>query len=184
MTAHAECFMLTGMYCPHCGAQNAQDTKFCRGCGEDLRLVSQAVTKSLPLMIAHRVDEAIDRGRGGWQSYQLFRKEHRKAYGQVMLGLSSLFVVVWVLMLGHGSASFAGGFLLVMALTTVLSGAYDIWAKRRQGRQTRGTGELPSPLSTKELPAAYEAPPVSVTDSTTRELKVKAGSKTRREEPR
>lgn len=176
--------MLVGMYCPHCGAQNAQDSKFCRGCGEDLRLVSQAVTKSLPLMIAHRVDEAIDRGRGGWQSYQLFRREHRKAYGQVLMGLSSLFIVVWVLMLGHGSASFAGGFLLVMALTMVLSGAYDIWAKSRRGRQARGTGELPSPLSTKKLPAASEMPPVSVTDSTTRELKVKVERETRREGPR
>ena len=162
------------MYCPHCGAQNAQDTKFCRGCGEDLRLISQAVTKSLPLVIAHRVDEAIDRGRGGWQSYQLFRREHRKAYGQFLLGLCSLFVVVWVLMLGHGSVSFAGGFLLVMTLSMLLTSAHDIWSKKRQGRQTREPAELPSSFSTKELSAADEAPAVSVTDSTTRELKIKA----------
>jgi predicted tellurium resistance membrane protein TerC len=83
------------------------------------------------------------------------------------MGLSSLFIVVWVLMLGHGSVSFAGGFLLVMALTLLLSGAHDIWAKMRQGRQTQATGELPSSFSTKELPASYEAPPISVTDSTT-----------------
>src|SRR4051812_22394477 len=113
--------MLITMYCPHCGTQNAQETKFCRGCGEDLRLVSQAVTKSLPLIIAHRVDEAIDRGRGGWQSYQLFRKEHRKAFGQILMGLCSLFVVVWMLMLGHGNVSFASGFLLVMSVALLLT---------------------------------------------------------------
>lgn len=174
--------MLKSMYCPHCGAQNAQETKFCRGCGEDLRLVSQAVTKSLPLLVAHRIDEAIDRGRGGWESYQLFRKEHRRAYGQLLMGLCSLFVVVWVLLLGHGSVSFAGGFLLVMAFTLLFTSAHDIWAKMRQGRQTREPAELPASFSTKELPASFEAPAVSVTDSTTRELKVKVRREQREDE--
>lgn len=167
--------MLDAMYCPHCGAQNAQETKFCRGCGEDLRLVSQAITKSLPLMIAHRVDEALDRGRGGWRSYQLFRKEHRKAFGQIMMGLSSLFVIIWILMLGHGDVSFASGFLLVMIVTLLLTSVHDIWAKRRQGRQTREPEELTSSFSTKELPAAHETPAASVTEPTTRRLKVEAG---------
>ena len=165
--------MLNGMYCPHCGAQNVQDAKFCRGCGEDLRLVSQAVTKSLPLMIAHKVDEAIDRGRGGWRSYQLFRREHRKSFGHVVMGLASLFVIVWVLMLGHGSVSFASGFLLVMAVSVLLSGVHDIWVEKRHGRGARETGALASSLSTKELPPAQERFGVSVTESTTRELKVR-----------
>lgn len=136
-------------------------------------------------MIAHRVDEAIDRGRGGWRSYQLFRGEHRKAYGQVLMGLSSLFVIVWTLMLGRGSVSFAGGFLLVMAMTLLFSGVHDIWVKRRQGRGARATGALPSSLNTKELPAAQERVGVSVTESTTRDLKVRAargrGGKARRD---
>jgi len=89
------------------------------------------------------------------------------------MGLSSLFVVVWVLLLGRGSVSFAGGFLLAMTLTMILTNAREIWAKKRQGRQTREPAELPSSFSTKELPASNEAPAVSVTDTTTRELKVK-----------
>jgi len=162
------------MYCPHCGAQNDWETKFCRGCGEDLRLVSQAVTKSLPLIIAHRVDKAIDRGRGGWQSYQLFRKEHRKAYVQILMGLSSLFVIIWILLLGHGDVSFAGGFLLVMTIALLLTSAHDIWARKRQGRKTQEPDELSSSLSTKELPASHEMPVASVTDPTTKRLKVEA----------
>src|SRR5512132_2147107 len=106
--------MLRNMYCPHCGVLNAEETKYCRGCGEDLRLVAQAVTKSLPLVIAQRVDDAIDRGRGGWRSYQIFRTEHRKSLAQIAFASASLFVVVWILMLGHSSVSFASGFLLVM----------------------------------------------------------------------
>ena len=159
------------MYCPHCGAQNAQDTKFCRGCGEDLRLVSQAVTKSLPLVIAHRVDEAIDRGRGGWRSYQLFRKEHRRSFAQVLMSLSSLFVVVWMLMLGHGNVAFAAGFLLVMSLTLLIAGAQDIWTKKRGDKQTPGPAGLPGSFGTKELPPSHETLAASVTESTTRRLK-------------
>src|SRR6266576_55666 len=166
--------MLLIMYCPHCGVQNSQETKFCRSCGEDLRLVAQAVTKSLPLVIAHRVDEAIDRGRGGWRSYQLFRTEHRKAFGQIMMGLSSLFVILWILMLGHGSASFAGGFLLVMTVSLLFTSVHDLWANNRRRRQTQDTDELPSSFNTKELIASHQVPATSITESTTRRLKVDA----------
>jgi ribosomal protein L40E len=161
--------MLDIMYCPHCSAQNAKETKFCRGCGEDLRLVSQAVTRSLPLVIAQRVDEAIDRGRGGWQSYQLFRTEHRKAFGQIMMALSSLFIIVWMLMLGHGSVSFAAGFLLVMSVSMLLTSAHELWSKKRLAREADG---LSSSFSTKELPASDEVPVMSITESTTRDLNV------------
>jgi hypothetical protein len=171
--------MLINMYCPHCGTQNIQETKFCRGCGEDLRLVAQAVTRSLPLVIAHRVDEAIDRGRGGWRSYQMFRAENRKAFSQILMGLSSLFIIVWMLMLGHGSVSFASGFLLVMSVSILLTSVHDIWDKKRQRRQTHEQEELPSSFNTKELPAFHEAPASSVTESTTRKLKVEASRKTR-----
>jgi hypothetical protein len=174
--------MLTVMYCPHCGVQNARETKFCRGCGEDLRLISQAVTKSLPLIIARRVDEAIDRGRGGWRSYQLFRAEHRKAFGQILLGLCSLFVIVWMLMLGHGSVSFASGFLLVMTVTLLLTSVRELWAKKRQGRRGQGPEELPSSFNTKGLPAPHETPAASVTELTTRRLKVEVGRETREDE--
>ncbi|HEY0324140.1 MAG TPA: hypothetical protein VGC66_24555 [Pyrinomonadaceae bacterium] len=141
--------------------------------------MAQAVTKSLPLVIAQRVDEAIDRGRGGWQSYQLFRREHRRAFGQILMGLSSLFVIVWFLMLGRGNVSFAGGFLLVMSLTLLLTSVHDLWAKKRQGRHTREPEELPSSFSTKELPASHEMPAPSVTEPTTRRLKVEARRQTR-----
>ena len=166
--------MLAHMYCPHCGVQNAQETRFCRGCGEDLKLVSQAITRSLPLMIAHRVDEAIDRGKGGWRSYQLFRAEHRKALSQIMLGLSSLFVIVWILMLGHSSVSFASGFLLVMTISLLFTSIHELWVRSRRSQKTLETQELQSSFSTKELPVSHEAAPASVTEATTRGLKVEA----------
>ncbi len=161
------------MYCPHCGVQNAEATKFCRGCGEDLRLVSQAVTKSLPLVIAQRVDDAIDRGRGGWRSYQMFRAGNRRAYGQALMGLASLFVVVWFLLMGHGDPSFAGGFLLVMSVTLLLTSLYELWTRNRRGGRRRQPNQLPSAFNTKELPPRRDTPVDSITESTTRKLKVR-----------
>ncbi len=38
------------MYCPKCGAQNSDETKFCRGCGADVSSVPTALT-------AKRTDE-------------------------------------------------------------------------------------------------------------------------------
>ena len=155
------------MYCPHCGTQNLPDTKYCRSCGNDLRLVAQAITKSLPLLIAQRVDDAIDRGRGGWRSYQLFRTENRRPYSQALMGLSALFVVVWMLMLGHGSISFAGGFLLVMTASLFLTSVRELWARNTHKRESE---ELRDTVKTKELIEDKGVPSASVTDSTTRSL--------------
>ena len=174
--------MLIVMYCPHCGVQTAQETKFCRGCGEDLRLVSQAVTRSLPLIIAHRVDEAIDRGRGGWRSYQLFRAEHRRAFAQTLMSLSALFVVVWMLMLGHGSVSFASGFLLVMSLSLFFTSIHEVWTRSRRGRQSPGGEAVLSSVSTKELRASHQVAMASVAEPTTRRLKVEAHRATREDD--
>ena len=155
------------MYCPHCGTQNLSETKYCRSCGQDLRLVSQAITKSLPLLIAQRVDDAIDRGRGGWRSYQLFRAENRRPYAQALMGLSALFVVVWMLMLGHGSISFASGFLLVMTASLLLTSVRELLARNTRKRALE---ELSSTVKTKELIEDKGIPSTSVTESTTRAL--------------
>ena len=155
------------MYCPHCGTQNLSETKYCRSCGQDLRLVSQAITKSLPLLIAQRVDDAIDRGRGGWRSYQLFRAENRRPYAQALMGLSALFVVVWMLMLGHGSISFASGFLLVMTASLLLTSVRELLARNTR---KRALDELSNTVNTKELIEQNDLPSASVTESTTRGL--------------
>src|ERR1043166_4810815 len=129
------------MYCPHCGTQNLSETKYCRSCGRDLRLVAQAITKSIPLLIAQRVDDAIDRGRGGWRSYQLFRSENRRPFAQALMGLSALFVVVWILMLGHGSISFAGGFLFVMTISLLFTSVRELIARNRRKSEERRVGK-------------------------------------------
>ena len=164
------------MYCPHCGTQNLPETKYCRSCGRDLRLVAQAITKSLPLVIAQKVDDAIDRGRGGWRSYQLFRAENRRPYAQALMGLSALFVVVWMLMLGHGSISFASGFLLVMTASLLLTSVRELLARNTR---KRALDELSNTFNTKELIEDKDAPSASVTESTTRGLDSRVHAKRR-----
>src|SRR6185503_9809281 len=164
------------MYCPHCGTQNLPETKYCRSCGQDLRLVAQAITKSLPLLIAQRVDDAIDRGRGGWRSYQLFRTENRRPYAQALMGLSALFVVVWMLMLGHGSISFAGGFLLVMTASLFLSSVRELLVGNTR---KRAIDELSNRIETKELIEEKDVPSASITESTTRSLDSRVRAKRR-----
>ena len=155
------------MYCPHCGTQNLPETRYCRSCGRDLRLVAQAITKSIPLLIAQRVDDAIDRGRGGWRSYQLFRAENRRPYAQALMGLSALFVVVWMLMLGHGSISFASGFLLVMTASLFFTSVRELLAHKTR---KRALDELSNTLNTEELIEDKDVRSASITESTTRAL--------------
>jgi hypothetical protein len=48
------------MYCPKCGSQNAESNKYCRSCREDLRVVSQAMLRRLPVVLASRFDRMLD----------------------------------------------------------------------------------------------------------------------------
>jgi hypothetical protein len=134
--------------------------------------VAQAITKSLPLVIAQRVDEAIDLGRGGWRSYQMFRTENRRPYAQALLSLSAFFIVVWVLMLGHGSTSFASGFLLVMTASLFVASIGELLARNREKRE-REPAKLPEGR-TKELLEPHDPTRTSITESTTRGLKIRA----------
>ena len=46
------------MYCPSCGAQNLDETgtKFCRSRGADLRAISRALNRNLPVRLAASLD--------------------------------------------------------------------------------------------------------------------------------
>jgi uncharacterized membrane protein YvbJ len=49
------------MYCPKCAEPNADDTKFCRACGENLTVVAQAMSKHLPVVLVSKLDEYLGR---------------------------------------------------------------------------------------------------------------------------
>src|SRR5438552_9653293 len=45
------------MYCPTCAAQNETEVKFCRACGQDLSLVSQALNKRGAVGLVDRISK-------------------------------------------------------------------------------------------------------------------------------
>jgi hypothetical protein len=51
------------MFCPKCATQNADDAKYCRSCGTDISLVSQAVTGHLAERLAVEDESRLSRRR-------------------------------------------------------------------------------------------------------------------------
>jgi len=49
------------MFCPKCGIQNDDEPRFCRGCGENLKVISQAMSIRLPAFLANKMDAYIER---------------------------------------------------------------------------------------------------------------------------
>jgi len=49
------------MFCPKCGSQNQDNLSFCRECGEDLKIVSQAMKKNSPVALVSKLDAVIER---------------------------------------------------------------------------------------------------------------------------
>jgi len=70
-----------------------------------------------------------------------------------------------MLMLGHGSISFASGFLLVMTASLFFTSVRELLARNTR---KRALDELSNTVNTKELTEDKDAPSASVTESTTR----------------
>ena len=108
------------MYCPNCAAQNETDMKFCRACGQDLALISQAMTKSAPMMVVNQVGKELE-------LYKELRQKPsftRGAYFTV-IGLF-LFVFMSLLILVSGRISFSLAMLTMLALYFMGKGVRDL----------------------------------------------------------
>ena len=93
------------MFCPKCGLQNADDTKFCRGCGTDLSSVLAVVEGKLPEMpaLSEKYAELYSRG----------------IYG-VLIGLGFSFISWVVYSIPPGSGIF---WTLFLAIAFIFLGA-------------------------------------------------------------
>src|SRR3712207_4812626 len=49
------------MFCPRCAAQNADDVKFCRACGEDLSVIAQVMARRFPASVLSKMDAYLER---------------------------------------------------------------------------------------------------------------------------
>ena len=169
------------MYCPKCAAQNADDAKYCRGCGADISLVPQALTGQL----AERLSQEAAPRRP--------RRHHRerpvtidRAVKSFFTGLGFIFVALAV------SRYMPGGrvwwfWLLIPAFAMMGDGvATYLRLKQNEARTTHPPAFVPSQPQAQAMPPSFSGgalpsrntgemvPPPSVTEGTTRHLNVPA----------
>src|SRR5262245_3381274 len=156
------------MYCPKCGAQAADETKYCRACGQGLTLVSQAMMKSLP----------VDNDD---------QQKLEKAIKNISLGAGFLIVCIVIATLAPPPINWALCFSMLIAGIVPLSlGVAGILGRAISGSRPissvdRAAVKETAPILS-ELPSGDAAgdlvvltPPSGVTEVTTRNLEVGAG---------
>lgn len=157
------------MYCPHCGTENGVDVNFCRKCGEDLRLTSEAMTRRIgwSSFIWSKVDDRL--------ASRHLRSE-RDAGINIFIGIVVVLLTVYYMMTGQGALAF----WLILALTALLGigiGIYDTLIYRRSLKfypreDARLPGDLsifkgvaPPVLKPRELDAAQPSQPATTQDA-------------------
>ena len=166
------------MYCPRCGTENpSEDVKFCRACGEDLRLTAQALGKRIgwTAFLNNRLDNMLE-GRYGLSA--------RDGGINIFIGLAGLMIAVYYMLTGVGALLV----WVVISLSLLLGvgvGVYDVVIYRRSVKGfPREVDRLPSDLSIFDKRAApgggkaelvagsptKEIVPPSVTEGTTKRL--------------
>ena len=155
------------MYCPNCGAQAADETKYCRACGLSLTLIAQVMMKSLPVN---------DKDR----------QKLEKAIKNISLGIGFLIVsiVARFLLPEPGNFAFCIG-MLIAGMVPLSLGVAEILGRAISGSRStpsvdRAMMKETAPILS-ELPSKAAAgdpvelmPPSSVTEVTTRNLEVGA----------
>src|SRR5688572_21271141 len=151
------------MYCPICGTQNLDEAeiRFCRSCGADLRAVSRAINRSLPVRMAASLDAYFE---------NRFQQNLRN-------GVVNLLAFVFLLIVGTGHLVSGwtkfGIFMLVLSIISIVSGVWDIWIYRRNlpptARHSNLAGTNPNLIHQhKEFSSSAD----SITDQTTKNLDV------------
>jgi hypothetical protein len=77
------------MYCPKCGIQNIDETKFCRGCGENLKVISQAMSRRLPVILASKMDAYLER-----KNSRIRRDSIYSAFSGSIFTISGLYLAI------------------------------------------------------------------------------------------
>ena len=152
------------MYCPKCGLQNNDDPRFCRSCGENLKVISQAMTRRLPAFLVRKMDAYID---------SKYRRIRRESIGSAISGGLFIFLGLYDV-IGRGASWSNNWFNVAFGCFMLLLGLWDHMVYKRSLSTEVRIVRMPSGSTTDELPphdaAQIVPPPASVTESTTRQL--------------
>lgn len=150
------------MYCPRCGTQNSDETKFCRACGENLKVVSQAMSRRLPVVLASKMDAYLER-----KNARLRRDSIYSAF------MGSIFLISGIYFLIDDPTSWARSLVFVaIGCIALLWGLWDHMVyKRSLSLDVKVVQAAPT---TNGLPphdaAQIVEPPASISESTTQRL--------------
>lgn len=165
------------MYCPQCATDNLDSASFCRGCGANISMVSQALTGTLQTNEASELDDTSSRrrrrrGRG--------RDEPsiEKGIKNIFMGLAFVFVAFAARRYMPGA--FTWWFWLFIPAFSMLGGGVAEVFKYKMKKDAA----LPAATQSPALPAGFPRPsalprrntaelipqPPSITEGTTRHL--------------
>lgn len=175
------------MYCPRCGTENIEDARFCRGCGADIGLVSQALSGHLPetRSVGDEVADKISRS-----ARRHSRKNTPRLDKAISTGCTGLaFLIVAIVLSRTPMGRFWWFWMLIPAFTMIGGGIAEYVRFKQAEQKTTGLPErerartaMPPPARVSALPPRNTSelvPPPSVTEGTTRHLDIKAEAPTR-----
>ncbi len=164
------------MFCPKCAAQNVEGAHFCRACGANISLVSQALSGQLP--VAQEDDDRYSkrrRRRGGPPSLD-------EGVRNSIMGIGFVAVAISLAFFGRPIGANVWWFwMLIPAFGMLSKGISDIVRVRQLKAAQSTPPALPYATPPERLPQARineTRPPVaSVTEGTTRHLGTEAPAK-------
>jgi hypothetical protein len=175
------------MFCPKCAAHNIEDAKYCRVCGADISLVPQVLSGQLGKELASSDEPAVE--KGGRRRKRKSKDEdkpptYEKAFENIGVGLAFLIISLVVGLMMPGGR-FWGFWLLIPALACVGEGVGQLVRLKREKDSGAGRQPLlrePQAVNVATLPPHDESrltmmPPPSITEHTTRHLRVETPSR-------
>ena len=148
------------MYCPNCGKENAEETRFCRSCGLGLQTISE-------LLVNERSATESD-----YSSIEIVEPEQKRWRNPLLYGLLMLLFGMAIVMFGKKIAVeqlIADLGTLIAVIGIGLLGFKGVLLIRSQASSSQQAKTLLVGKPTTELPPALPSgEPASVTEHTTR----------------
>jgi zinc-ribbon domain len=176
------------MYCPQCATENLDNASFCRGCGSNISLVSQALTGNLP---ATGNDEEPDD-----DAFSRRRRRRRRSAPSVEKGVKNIFMGLAFIVVATMARKYLPGaatwwfWLFIPAFMMLGGGIAELMrltmekkpqlpsAPRTDATAPSIPASRPSALPPRSLNTGELVPqPPSVTEGTTRRLETPVENK-------